>query len=102
MNGALHFGPGMQIQLYGSEGTLKYELAPEDRLFAGKKGETGLRELTVPPEKAGGWRVEEEFVAAIRGEGEIEFTSFETGVRYMRFTEAVAKSAAERREVTVE
>ena len=41
-----------------------------------------------------GWRVEEEFIGAIRGEETIRFTTFETGVRYMRFTDAIHESLA--------
>ncbi len=93
LSGAVHFGPGFQIQLYGSEGTLKYLLAPEDRLLGARRGDSELREIDVPPEKEGGWRVEEEVVAAIRGQEEIQLTDFATGVRYMEFTEAAARSA---------
>jgi predicted dehydrogenase len=93
LSGAVHFGPSLQIHLYGSEGTLKYLLAPEDRLLAARKGDEQLCEVSIPSEKAGGWRVEEEFVAAIRGLEKVEFTNFATGVRYMEFTEAVARSA---------
>jgi predicted dehydrogenase len=88
-----HFGPGSQIHLYGSEGTLKYLLVPQDRLLAGRAGEAELHEVAVPPEKAGGWRVEAEFIDAIRGRGKIEFTDFAAGVSYMQFTDAVARSA---------
>jgi predicted dehydrogenase len=93
-SGVLHHGPGSQIHLYGSEGTLKYLLAPEDRLLGATRAEAVLKEIPVPADKAGGWRVEAEFVAAIRGEQEVLFTSFESGLRYMRFTDAVARSAA--------
>jgi hypothetical protein len=48
----------------------------------------------VPAEQVYGWHVEEEFVAAIRGEQAVRYTDFATGVRYMEFTEAVARSAA--------
>jgi len=99
LSSAIHFGPTMQIHLYGSEGTLKYLLAPEDRLLGARKGDLGLAEIEIPPEKAGGWRVEEEFVRAIRGEEKIEFNNFATGVRYMEFTEAVARSARDGVEV---
>jgi predicted dehydrogenase len=92
-SGVTRFGPGSQILLYGSEGTLKYELAPRDRLCGARRGDPQLAEIRVPPEKEFGWRVEAEFIAAIRGEGTIEFTDFATGVRYMEFTEAVARSA---------
>lgn len=37
-------------------------------------------------------QVEEEFVAAIRKQGTIRRTTFEQGVRYIKFTEAVARS----------
>jgi predicted dehydrogenase len=47
----------------------------------------------VPPDKQGTWRVEEEFVNAIRGKEKVVLTSFEDGVRYMEFTEAVTRSA---------
>jgi predicted dehydrogenase len=94
VSGVVRFGMGTQIHLYGSEGTLRYELAPQDRLFGACRGEPSLREIEVPPEKAMAWNVEADFVAAIRGERRIEFTDFATGVQYMEFTEAVARSAA--------
>jgi predicted dehydrogenase len=94
VSGITQFGPGSQIHLYGSEGTLKYELSPQDRLWGARRGETQLREIPVPAEEAYGWHVEEEFVAAIRGQRPVQFTDFATGVHYMEFTEAVARSAA--------
>jgi len=93
LSAVMHHGPGMQIHLYGRHGTLKYEFLPEDRLMGAAEGEKELHEIVVPPEKAGQWRVEEEFIQAIRGEGKVELTDFATGVRYMEFTEAVARSA---------
>ena len=54
---------------------------------------SGLEGLVIEV-KTGGWRVEEEFINAIRGTEQIKLTDFATGVRYMEFTEAVAKSAA--------
>lgn len=99
LSGAIHFGPGMQVHLYGSEGTLKYFLAPEDQLFAGRDGDQELREVPISQEKLGTWRVEEEFVNAIRGLETVKLNNFATGVRYMEFTEAVATSAANKRAV---
>ena len=58
-----------------------------------------MSEVEIPAEKVGSWRVEEEFINAIRGIEQIEFTTFEMGVRYMRFTQAVAESSASGREV---
>jgi predicted dehydrogenase len=94
ISGVARFGPGSQIHLYGSEGTLKYELAPQDRLWGAQRGESQLREIPVPPEEEYGWHVEEEFIASIRQQRPVQFTDFATGVRYMEFTEAVARSSA--------
>ena len=94
LSGINLFGPGRQIHLYGSEGTIRYEITPRERLLIGKSGETKLREVDIPQEQRGGWRVEEEFIEAIRGDGTVHFTDFATGVKYMEFTEAVTRSAA--------
>ena len=99
VSGITRFGPGSQIHLYGSQGTLKYELAPGDRLWGGECGESELREIPVPPEEEYGWYVEEEFIAAIRGQRQVEFTNFAAGVRYMEFTQAVVESAVSSRAV---
>src|SRR5438094_791216 len=53
-----------------------------------------LSEIPIPAERRIGWRVEEEFINAIRGKEKVSRTTFEDGVRYMEFTEAVWKSAA--------
>ena len=42
------------------------------------------------------WRVEAEFIGAIRGEEQIRLTTFEDGVKYMEFTEAVHLSSQQR------
>jgi predicted dehydrogenase len=93
ISGVTRFGPGSQIHLYGSEGTLKYELLPQDRLFGARRGDSELREIDVPADKHLEWRVEADFIDAIRGGTPSQFTDFATGVRYMEFTEAVARSA---------
>lgn len=87
-------GPGEPsgVWLYGREGTLHYD-ATSDRLFGARRGDTTLHEIPIPPEKTGRWRVEEEFVRAVRGLEPVTHTRFEDGVRYMEFTEAVTRSA---------
>lgn len=99
VSGVSRFGPGSQIHLYGSDGTLKYELSPHDRLWGAQHGESQLREIPVPPEQEYGWDVEAEFIGSIRGERQVTFTDFAAGVRYMEFTEAVVRSAATTRAV---
>ena len=93
LSGVSLFGPGKQIQLYGSRGTIKVEFTPQERVLVGRRGDDGLKEAVPSDEQTGSWRVEEEFIAAIRGEGVVELTDFATGVEYMQFVEAVAQSA---------
>jgi hypothetical protein len=78
-----------EVFLFGSEGTLRLA---GDRLYGGRKGDKELQELPVPTLTDGGWRVEEEFVNAIRGVEIISHTTFDDGVKYMEFTEAVSRS----------
>jgi predicted dehydrogenase len=86
-------GPGQQIHLYGSRGTIKMTFGAQERMFIGRVGDTQMRELVIPAERVGGWRVEAEFIGAIRGEEAVKRTDFASGVRYMEFTEAVHRSA---------
>ena len=61
--------------LFGSDGTLHYDQM-SNRLFGGRRNDPGLQEIDVAPEKEGYWRVEEEFIGAIRGQEEIVLTDF--------------------------
>lgn len=93
-SGITLFGPGKQIHLYGDRGTIKYIIAPQEQLFVGRAGDTDLRQVEIPEDQRGGWRVEAEFIAAVRGIDRVHYTDFAAGVRYMEFTEAVARSSA--------
>ena len=88
------FNQGMGIRLYGSEGVLHYDLTT-DRLQGASRRERdrALNEIPIPVERERHWRVEAEFIDAIRTGSPIELTDFATGVAYMEFTEAVARSA---------
>jgi predicted dehydrogenase len=92
--------PAPEVWIFGSEGTLRLEAGP-GRVSAGRRGDKELREIPIPAAERIGWRVEEEFVNAIRGREKVTRTGFEDGVRYMEFTDAVARSAAEGRAVDV-
>jgi len=92
--------PAPEVWIYGTEGTIRLE-ADAKRLSGARKGETALKEIPIPKEKRIGWRVEEEFVNAIRGRERITHTTFEDGVRYMEFTDAVTKSATSGQAVDV-
>ena len=78
-----------EVFIFGSLGTLRFS---GNKLYGGQKGDEALNEIDIPSEEEGGWRVEQEFVNAIRGEETITHTDFDTGVKYMEFTEAVSRS----------
>ena len=94
------FAPAPEAWIYGSDGTLRIEPEPK-RLSGARRGDKALAEIPIPAAERVGWRVEEEFVNAIRGREKIALTTFEDGVRYMEFTDAVAKSAASGQTVEV-
>tara|TARA_Y100000590_G_scaffold164413_1_gene188387 strand:- start:312 stop:1361 length:1050 start_codon:yes stop_codon:yes gene_type:complete len=91
----LGHAPGNGVWIYGTEGTLHVDASNQAdiKLFGGRKSDSGLSEISIKPELGGAWRVEEEFINAIRGIEEITHTSFQDGVRYMEFTEAVTRSS---------
>lgn len=92
LSSVVHHGPGIGFTFYGSEGTLSYDLT-RDEIHGARRGELALQPLAIPETMRGGWNVEEDFIAAIRGERPVTHTTFAEGVRYMQFTEAVARSS---------
>ncbi len=84
--------------LFGSQGTLRFT---GGKLYGGKRGDKSLQEIAIPTAEASSWRVEEEFVNAIRGQEAITHTTFADGVKYMLFTEAVTRSMVEGQAVPV-
>jgi len=91
LSGVLWHGLGSSVAIYGSAGTLIYDLT-RDEISGAKRGEE-LRPMPIPEDLRGGWSVEADFVAAIRGERPVTHTDFASGVNYMQFTEAVARSS---------
>ncbi|MCB1743744.1 MAG: Gfo/Idh/MocA family oxidoreductase [Gammaproteobacteria bacterium] len=85
---------GVDVHLHGTQGTLRLTGPSTEKmtLWRGARGDAALQEVTIDPAKRGGWRVEEEFVNAIRGREPVTHTDFATGLRYMEWTDAVAQS----------
>jgi predicted dehydrogenase len=89
-----HAPANADIWVFGSEGTLHLH---EDRtgnmaLYAGQRGHDAMAAVAVDPAKRGGWRVEAEFINAIRGVEPVTHTDFATALRYMEWTDAVTLS----------
>ena len=82
---------GTDFWIFGTDGTISLQGPPFSKVLGGKRGDEALSEL--PIVNRGQWRVEEEFINAIRGEEPVTHTPFDVGVQYMEFTEAVTRSA---------
>jgi predicted dehydrogenase len=90
-SGVAQFAPDETLTIYGRDGTLIHDFT-HDRIFGARRGDAALKELAVPPELESSWTVERDFIEAVLGGGHPE-PSFETGVKYMEFTEALNLSA---------
>jgi len=82
---------GDDTWIFGSEGTIHLDNALN--IFVGRRGDQALSPYPNPPEGQARHRVEEEFINAIRGLEPVTQNTFEIGVRYMEWTEAIYRSA---------
>ena len=82
---------GNQTWIYGSEGTIYVDR--RQNVFAGRRGDSEFAAVPNPRQEQAFYRVEEEFINAIRGIEEVTMAPFETGVHYMEWTEAVYRSS---------
>lgn len=91
-----HLGANGSLEFYGTRGSFKFE---SGNAYIATRQDKEFKALEVDKEKQGGWRVEADFVDAIREGRPVTHTSFEDGVKYMEFTEAVQISMREDRRV---
>ena len=102
------FAPPFDLWVYGDDGTIHVTTGgsstpggPALLITGGKRGDASMTEIAVPAEKAGSWRVEEEFINAIRGVEPVTRTNFTDGVKYMEFTDAVQEAWQTGQKVTL-
>ena len=93
------FGAGSSIEIYGTRGAIAYKLFG-DELRTATEGDAELAVLDVGADEVREQTTDREFIEAIQTGSPISPT-FEDGVRYMEFCEAVALSAAEGRPVSL-
>jgi predicted dehydrogenase len=91
----VHAGAPMdRLRIYGDRGALVYDFTNE-RIRSIKYGGRELEDVDVPKELITDWRVEDDFINAVKSKGRIRpRPSFEDGVGYMRVVQAVADSRA--------
>jgi predicted dehydrogenase len=95
------FAGGDRCEIYGDRGTIVYDFAT-DIVQAGKTGDKEMRVVDLPSELATEWRVEDDFIAAVKSKGRVRpHPDFEDGLRYMRVVQAVADSRARNEWVSI-
>src|SRR5260370_3931499 len=82
-------GPANEVWIFGSDGTLRLE-ADAKRLSGARRGDKELREIPIPAERRIGWRVEGEFVNAVRRPQKVALPTFADGLRRICCPEADA------------
>jgi predicted dehydrogenase len=90
-----------RLRIFGDRGAFLYDFTNE-RVRSVKYGGREMEDLDVPKELVTEWRVEEDFISAVRSKGRVRpRPSFEDGVRYMRVVQAVADSRARKEWVAI-
>jgi predicted dehydrogenase len=84
--------PPNAISIHGPEGGLVVDLTAQQITLA-RPAAAPPEPVEIAPGERGAWRVEEAFIAAIRGREAVTLNDFATGVAYMAFTDAVHASA---------
>ncbi|MGV3720804.1 MAG: Gfo/Idh/MocA family protein [Actinomycetota bacterium] len=90
-SGVTRFPPHNTIRLYGTEGSLHYDL-DTDEITGGRSGDAQASPIPIPPQLVREWTVEADFIRAVRAGTPVE-PSFRDGLQYMEFTEAVYRSS---------
>ncbi|MCY4476292.1 MAG: Gfo/Idh/MocA family oxidoreductase [Chloroflexi bacterium] len=93
------FARELDLWVHGTDGVIRVELADPNAsngatyaVSGARRGDGEMSPIEVPEENRGGWRVEEEFINAIRGIEPVTHTNFTDGLKYMQFTDAVSES----------
>ena len=92
--------PMVDIYICGTQGTIRLsDTEGEMTLEAGTIAAKTFKSVRIPKNKQGRWRVEEEFINAIRGVEPVTHTDFQSGVQYMEWTDAVSTALRTGRKV---
>ncbi len=89
-SGLAHCAPKNCVEIYGCHGTIVYDFV-EEKILTTQLGESALKEMALLDDESKVWEVENDFIRAVRGEGQPE-PSFEDGLAYMEWVDAVTRS----------
>ena len=100
-SGIVPFPAPDRLELYGSRGKLAYDFS-KDVITGAQLGESAQAVIPIPPELEQTWRVEADFIAAVRSPGGIlPQPGFDEGLEYMKVVQAVADSIDQGREIEI-
>ncbi|MEO6847223.1 MAG: Gfo/Idh/MocA family oxidoreductase [Chthoniobacterales bacterium] len=90
-----------RLEVAGTEGLLRYDYTKET-IHLQHKGESRWETLETPEALRGGWRVEADFIEAVRNpDNKCPYPTFEDGVAYMAVVQAVNDSLSSGRREAV-
>ena len=81
-----------QLLIFGTDGMLKFDYDSKT-LYGKQKSEKSLYQIEIPGQAETEFDVADRFIDAIMGNIDVSHTTFEEGVKYMEFTEAVSVSS---------
>ena len=81
-----------QLLIFGTEGILIFDYDSKT-LYGRHKNEKELYQIEIPGQMEEEFDVADRFIDAIRGDTDVSHTTFDEGVKYMEFTEAVSISS---------
>jgi predicted dehydrogenase len=99
-SGIVPFASPDRLELYGNHGMLAYDFS-NDQITGAQLGDTAPAVIPIPPELEQSWRVEADFIAAVRSPGGIlPQPGFTEGLQYMKVVQAVADSIEQEQEIS--
>ena len=100
-SGVAAFAGPDRLEVYGDQGMLAYNFS-NDEISGGRTGQQSQTQIPIPPELELRWKVERDFIAAVRSPASIvPQPSFGEGLQYMKVVQAVADSTDQGREVEI-
>jgi predicted dehydrogenase len=100
-SGVVPFAPPDRLDLYGHGGMLAYDFS-KDQITGAQLGGTAPAAIPIPPELEQTWRVEADFIAAVRSPGGIlPQPGFNEGLQYTKIVQAVADSIDQEQEISI-
>jgi predicted dehydrogenase len=88
------------IKIFGTQATLLIDLL-QQKMLLGKNNDEGFSEYIIDESDKTIWEVEKSFINSIIRNTPVKHTTFIDGVKYMTFTEAVSRSLATRKMISM-